>query len=353
MKPAGRTDLRTLTRTELGQVCAGLGWPAYRARQLANWLWHKGASSFEAMTDLGKEQRRILAEQFVLDPLQPAAVTADADGTTKFAFRLSDGAIVEAVHIPERDRRTACVSSQVGCGLACRFCATGRLGLTRNLAWHEMAVQVLAVREFLRRSSLDARRSTLTNVVFMGMGEPMLNLTAVLEAVRVINDDEALGIGARHITLSTSGIIDGIRSYARFPLQTRLAVSLNASDDETRTRLMPVNRDQPLDALIAAVRDYCRNWGKRVTFEYVLVAGVNDRSQDPGQLGRLLKGIPCKLNLIPLNPFAGCELRPPEPDAVEAFARSLWPLVPAVTVRRSKGAGISAACGQLAGALPR
>jgi 23S rRNA (adenine2503-C2)-methyltransferase len=341
------TDLRSLTLAQLEAFCAELGWQRYRARQLYNWLWHKGAPAIDAMTSIGKEQRRLLGEKFSVGRLEPTRTDAAEDGTTKFAFELVDGAVIESVYLPEDDRRTVCVSSQVGCGLACEFCATGRLGLKRNLAWHEIAAQVLAVREFVRRSSPGTRHPTVTNVVFMGMGEPLLNLDAVNTAIGVINDDEALGIGARHITVSTSGISDGIRAYARSPLQTRLALSLNASDDSTRSRLMPVNRTHPLAEVMAAVRDYAAAKGKRVTLEYVMVAGVNDRDVDVRQLGALLKGLPCKVNLIPLNPFPGCALRPPGIEAIEAFARRLWPLVPAVTIRRSKGSAVLAGCGQL------
>ena len=381
------TDLRSLTKEQVEKLCLDLGWQRFRARQLYDWLWHKGAQSLDAMTNLSKEQRRLLSEKYslggwdmtVLRPAQfllsdssdrvPTPIVASRapgdgplvtisstlaaeDGTVKFTFRLADGAVIESVYLPEGDRRTVCVSSQVGCGLACDFCATGRLGFRRDLAWCEIAAQVLAVREYVAahlRSPAVSHEPALTNVVFMGMGEPFLNYDAVIEAVRVINDNEALGIGARHITISTSGIPKGIRAYAQFTLQTRLALSLNASDDETRSRLMPVNRQFPLKEVMAAVRAYAEAKGKRVTLEYVMVAGVNDRNEDVQQLARLLHGLPCKVNLIPLNPFPGCDLRPPSPAHVEAFAKKLWPLLPAITVRRSKGAEVMAGCGQLAG----
>jgi len=189
----------------------------------------------------------------------------------------------------------------------------------------------------------------ITNVVFMGMGEPFLNFDATIEAARTINAESGLGIGARRITISTSGIPEGIKAFTQVPQQFRLALSLNASDDETRSKLMPVNKIHPLKEVMAAIRTYTDAKGKRVTFEYVLVDGVNNRDKDVKQLAVLLKGIPCKVNLIPLNPFPGCELQAPTPESVEVFARKLWPLVPAVTVRRSKGASILAGCGQLAG----
>jgi 23S rRNA (adenine2503-C2)-methyltransferase len=247
------------------------------------------------------------------------------------------------------------VSSQVGCRLGCDFCFTGTLGFTRDLSWHEIASQVLSVRSFVIRPSSPTpgpqslAPNPISNVVFMGMGEPFLNYDATIEAARTINAESGLGIGARRITISTSGIPDGIRAFIQVEQQFRLALSLNASDDETRSRLMPVNKLHPLKEVMAAIREYVAAKGKRVTFEYVLVDRINNRDKDVNQLVALLKGIPCKINIIPLNPFPGCELRAPSEQSVDTFAKKLWPLVPAVTVRRSRGARILAGCGQLAG----
>ncbi len=343
------TDIRSLTRAQLEGYCAERSWPRYTAAQVLAWLWQKGVRTFDEMTNLSKEKRARLAADFSLGWLELEQVLADSDGTKRFTFRLADNEVVESVFIPDQERRTVCISSQVGCGLGCAFCATARIGLRRNLAWHEMCLQVLAVREQVRGAVSDAGAPPLTNVVFMGMGEPFLNYDAVIEAIRVMNHDQGLGIGARHITVSTAGIPTGIRAYARFPLQTRLAVSLNASDNETRSRLMPVNRDHPLEELMAAVREFVRIKDKRVTFEYVLIDGVNNRDQDAVQLARLLRHVPCKVNLIPLNPFPGGRFQVPAPAEVERFAAQLYPLLPAVTIRRSRGARILAACGQLAG----
>ncbi len=346
-------DIRSLTLPQLEALCAELAWPRYTASQVFAWLWRKGVRTFDEMTNLSKKKRARLATEFLLGWLEPERVIADSDGTTRFTFRLADDAVVESVYIPEQNRRTVCISSQVGCGLGCAFCATARLGLRRNLAWHEMCSQVLAVRDYVRRLVPDDPGPPLTNVVFMGMGEPFLNYEAVINALTVINHEQGLGIGARHITVSTAGIPDGIRAYARLPLQTRLAVSLNASDDETRSRLMPVNRDHPLQELMAAVREFVRIKDKRVTFEYVLIDGVNNRDRDVTQLARLLRNLPCKVNLIPLNPFSNCRFRPPSPADIERFAAQLYPLLPAVTIRRSRGSGILAACGQLVGGTGR
>jgi 23S rRNA (adenine2503-C2)-methyltransferase len=358
-------DLRSLTLAQLEALCAELGWPRYTAGQIFTWLWQKGVDDFDAMTNLSKERRTLLAERYSLSRPEVFRTLDDEDGTTKFTFKLEDGNVIESVFIPDNERRTVCVSTQVGCKLGCDFCFTGTLGFKRDLAWHEIAAQVLTVRQHLgsHKSQGEGPKSgaapdlsispfpfpLITNVVFMGMGEPFLNYDATIEAARTINAENGLGIGARRITISTSGIPDGIRAFTQLPQQFRLALSLNASDDETRSKLMPVNRIHPLKEVMAAIRAYTDAKGKRVTFEYVLVDGINNRDEDVKQLAALLKGIPCKVNLIPLNPFPGCELKAPTAESVEAFARKLWPLVPAVTVRRSKGASILAGCGQLAG----
>ncbi|MBN2465410.1 23S rRNA (adenine(2503)-C(2))-methyltransferase RlmN [candidate division WOR-3 bacterium] len=371
MKP----DLRSLTLVELQSESAALSWPRYAADQVFTWLWQKGVDDFGAMTNLSKERRALLAERYTIGRLELLRTQNDDDGTTKFTFKLADGNIIESVLIPSggditrssstgivsqagSDRTTVCVSTQVGCRLGCGFCYTATLGFKRDLAWHEIASQVLSVRSFVPRPSSFASSSPspsplapspISNVVFMGMGEPFLNYDATIEAAKTINAENGLGIGARRITISTAGIPDGIRAFIQVEQQFRLALSLNASDDETRSRLMPVNKLHPLKEVMAAVREYTAAKGKRVTFEYVLVDGVNNRDKDVHQLAALLKGIPCKVNLIPLNPYPGCELKAPSDQSVHAFAKKLWPLVPAVTVRRSKGARILAGCGQLAG----
>ena len=347
-------DLRSLTLAQLEALCAELGWPRYAAGQIFTWLWQKGVDDIAAMTNLSKERRALLAERYGISQPELLRTIDDEDGTTKFTFKLEDGNVIESVFIPDNDRATVCVSTQVGCRLGCAFCCTGTLGFTRDLVWNEITAQVLAVRQHLGNLKSGAPPSSLlppplTNVVFMGMGEPFLNFDATIEAAKTINAENGLGIGARRITISTSGIPEGIKAFTQVPQQFRLALSLNASDDETRSKLMPVSKLHPLKEVMAAIRAYTDARGKRVTLEYVLVDGVNNRDKDVKQLAVLLKGIPCKVNLIPLNPFPGCELEAPTPESVETFARKLWPLVPAVTVRRSKGASILAGCGQLAG----
>jgi 23S rRNA (adenine2503-C2)-methyltransferase len=374
-------DLRSLTLVELQSEFAALSWPRYTADQVFIWLWQKGVNDIAAMTNLSKERRALLAERYSLRLPELLRTLDDEDGTTKFTFKLADDNVIESVFIsesprppltpspqppaPDSGRRTVCVSTQVGCKLGCDFCFTGTLGFKRDLAWHEIAAQVLAIRQHMGSVKSQGENSKsgsapdfaispfpfplISNVVFMGMGEPFLNYDATIEAAKTINAEQGLGIGARRITISTSGIPAGIRAFTQLPQQFRLALSLNASDDETRSDLMPVNKLHPLKEVMAAIRDYTDAKNKRVTFEYVLVDGINNRDKDVKQLATLLKGIPCKVNLIPLNPFPGCDLTAPSEQSVEAFARKLWPLVPAVTVRRSKGASILAGCGQLAG----
>ncbi|MBM3313824.1 23S rRNA (adenine(2503)-C(2))-methyltransferase RlmN [candidate division WOR-3 bacterium] len=338
------TELRSLTLGQLATLCSELNWPRYVADQLFTWLWAKGVNDLAEMTNLSKEKRAWLAERYSLSLPQVQRVVNDSEGTFKFTLQLVDGHLIESVYLPEHDRRTVCVSTQVGCKLNCRFCYTGRMGFKRDLAWHEIASQVLLVRALAPRPSPLA----ITNVVFMGMGEPFLNYDATIEAAKTANAANGLAIGARRITISTAGIPAAIRALAELPHQFRLALSLNAADEHTRSELMPVNRLHPLSEVMDAVRYYVRAKGKRVTFEYVLVEAVNNRNQDAVRLAALLKDIPCKVNLIPLNPFPGCELRAPADRSIQAFARQLWPLLPAVTIRRSKGAGILAGCGQLA-----
>lgn len=335
------TDIRSLTLPGLEALAVELGWKAFRGRQVYKWLWQKGAAGFEEMTNLARDARALLAARFRVFPPEPVARLDDPDGTVKLSLRLEDGSTVETVFIPDAGRRTVCVSTQTGCALGCAICRTATLGPGRNLAWHEIAGQVL---EAGRRT--DER---ITNVVLMGMGEPLLNYENVTRALVELNRDHGLCIGARKLTVSTAGVPDRVREFARFPLQARLAVSLNGADDETRTRLMPVNRRWPLAELVPAVREFVEVRGKRVTFEYVLVAGVNDRGQDALRLAALLHGLPCKVNLIPFNPFKGCDLAAPDPATVDRFRDLLLPRLPAVTVRRSRGRDILAACGQLAG----
>ncbi len=337
------TDIKSLTLEQLSQIGEQNGWEPYRARQIFTWLWQKDANSFAEMTNLSKTLRQQLAQNFFISHLTPICTHSSPDGAIKITFRLSDNNIIESVLISDEDRRTFCVSTQVGCPLGCRICATGQLGFKRNLQWFEIVEQIQGI---TRATGIKP-----TNIVFMGMGEPLLNLSQTLEAVRVINSNYGLKIGARRITISTAGIPQGIRELARFPLQIRLAISLNAPTDELRSQLMPINRQSPIKKILEAVREYYHLTHRRVTFEYVLIDRVNNRPEDIQRLPQLLKSIPCKINIIPFNPFPGSPFKAPPPSAVQKFALALYPHLPAVTIRKSKGATVFAGCGQLAAVL--
>lgn len=334
------TDLKSLTPSALAAFVAELGWELYRVKQLYAWVWQKGITDIDAMTNLAKPKRVELKARAFISALPVARRLSAPDGTTKYLFALADGLTVETVFIPDPPRRTVCVSTQVGCAMACDICYTGQMGFKRNLAFHEIADQVRQI----------PAPEPVTNVVMMGMGEPFLNMDEVLKAGETLNDDLGLRIGARHITISTAGIPDGIRRLADYPRQFKLALSLNAPDDETRSRLMPINRKHPLAEVFNAIRYYTDKTHKRVTFEYVLLRGINDRPEQARMLVRLLKYIPCKINLIPFNTCPNRPYQPPTPAAVQAFAEVLYPELPAVTIRKSKGSEIMAACGQLNGA---
>lgn len=360
---ASKLNLKSLDLPALETFVSGLGWEKYRARQIFTWLWQRGVSDWDMMTNISKEYRARLAEQAFISGLCLLRVvpdhtdkTDDCLVTAKFLFELEDGERIESVLIPEPPRLTVCVSSQVGCPLGCKICATGQQGFVRNLQFYEIADQVVQVACNIGRvRNRDARAGSeraVTNVVLMGMGEPLLNLDEVLKACEIINSDIGLRIGARHITISTAGIPEGIRRLAEYGKQFKLAVSLNATTDEQRTRLMPINAKYPMAVLFDAIRYYTGKTRRRVTLEYVLIQGVNDSGADAQRLIRMLKHLPCKINLIPFNPFpagvvAGWQR--PSDRSLEEFAARLYPELPAVSIRKSRGLRIRAACGQLAG----
>lgn len=334
-------DLKSLTLAEIIELVGELGWEEYRAKQIFTWLWQKGITDISQMANLAKSKRSLLKEKFYISELKLVVSQTAKDNTKKFLFGLADGLNIESVFIPERNRKTVCVSTQVGCALGCRICYTGKMGFKRDLKFFEIADQVLQVQKITGER--------LTNVVFMGMGEPLLNFAECLKAIELLNSDFGLNVGARKITISTIGITDKIYKLAQFPLQFKLAISLNGTDDKTRNYLMPFTKRYPLKELIEAIRYYTKLKKKRVTFEYVLVKGINDRKEDVVRLRQMLAGFLCKINLIPFNQFPGCELKVPSLAEVERFARYLYPFLPAVTIRKSKGAEILAGCGQLSG----
>ncbi|MCS7258711.1 MAG: 23S rRNA (adenine(2503)-C(2))-methyltransferase RlmN [candidate division WOR-3 bacterium] len=333
-------NLKAYTLEELITELEKFGWEKYRAYQIFSWIWQKGISDINLMTNLSKEKRQVLQSKFYIGSLKVIDQKIASDGTTKFLFELEDGNCIESVFIPESTRKTVCVSSQVGCPLNCKICYTAQAGFKRNLKFYEIADQVLQIQNILG--------IRVTNVVFMGMGEPFLNYTEVLKAIYLLNSDYGLNIGARKITVSTAGIIPQIYDFSTFPLQVKLAISLNATTDKIRDILMPINKKYPLKELIKAVKHFVKQKNKRVTFEYVLIKEINDTDDDIKRLIKLLKDIPCKINVIPFNPYPKSPFEAPSIKETTAFVNKLYPKLPCVTIRKSKGADILAACGQLA-----
>lgn len=338
-EPSG-TPLVGLDREELTAFVRSLGEPRFRADQLFGWIYARAAGTFEEMSNLPRSLRRRLEDEARIGVLRPERrQRSEIDGTVKFLFELPDGRRIESVLMFEEGRRTLCISSQVGCAIDCSFCATGQMGFVRNLSPGEIVDQVLAVQRL--------EQLRVTNVVFMGMGEPFHNYDAVLKACRLISDPEGLNIAARRIVVSTSGLVPQIVRFADEGHKFRLATSLNATTDEIRNQLMPLNRRWPIAELLDAARYYTRKARRSVTFEYVLLEGVNDTLEDAQRLKALLTPLRCKLNLIPYNPTRGSYVRPSE-DRLLRFYRALRGLRVPVTLRWSKGVDIDAACGQLA-----
>ena len=337
-----RENLKDFSVERLRERFAADGLRPFRADQVAAWLYKRGVEDPNAMTDLARDTREALATDWDARALDAASVARSRDGTIKAALRARDGAVVEAVLIPEEDRTTLCVSTQVGCPMACSFCATGALGFTRNLRTAEIIDQVCRMGELLPPE----RR--IDNLVFMGMGEPLLNTEAVVEAVRLLIHPRAFAMSPRRVTVSTVGVVPQIAPLlASVPVN--LAVSLHATRDEVRDALVPLNRQYPLAALLDGLRALDDVNPKRpVFFEYTLIEGVNDTQEDARRLPGLLHGIPAKLNLIPMNAHPDSPHRPPSPRVVDAFMREVAGRGFPVTVRRSRGPDIQAACGQLA-----
>ena len=337
-----RAQIKDLSLEALRTRLDADGVARFRADQIAAWLYVRGVDEFEAMTDLGQELRERLAGAFETRSLEIESVQASVDGTVKAALRTRDGAVVESVLIPEEQRTTLCISTQVGCPLACSFCATGAMGFTRNLRTGEIVDQVCQMRRLLP----PGRR--ITNVVFMGMGEPLLNLPAVVEAARLLLHPKAFAMAPRRVTVSTVGIPGRIERLLR-EVPVNLAVSLHATTDEVRDQLVPLNRRFPLQRLLDTLRALESLTRRRpVFFEYTLVAGVNDAVEDARRLAPLLRGIPAKLNVIPMNPHADSSLGPPDAGTVDRFVAAVAESGLRVTLRRSRGQDIDAACGQLA-----
>jgi 23S rRNA (adenine2503-C2)-methyltransferase len=342
-----KPDIKSLQFHELEKVVEAFGEKPYRACQIADWLYQKRAQTFDQMTDLPRDFHVRLSHRFALNKMGVIRVLGSGDTTRKFLFRLSDESLIETVLIPaspalygsRSDRRTLCVSTQVGCAYGCKFCASGLEGFSRNLRPNEIVDQIIAVER--------ETGEKIDNIVFMGMGEPLANLDNVMRAIGIINAPWGLGIGARHITVSTSGLAPQIRQLADQTLQIRLAISLHGATDEVRNQIMPVNRRYNLETLLAACDYYARNKKQRLTFEYILIANVNDSLDQARRLGRIARRLEAKVNLIPYNTVHGLPWSRPSPEQQEQFLSIVRASGVAATLRREKGHDIDAACGQL------
>jgi len=366
-----KADIKSLTDDELAAQLQAWSEPGYRARQVMDWLYARRATSWEAMTNLPKPLREKLSTTFILRTLELVRKQGAPDATQKFLWRLADGAFIESVLIPANpalygeasDRHTLCVSTQVGCAYGCKFCASGLDGWKRNLQPHEIVEQVLAVERWAAESAVSCQKPgasggmptratghglrTVDNLVIMGMGEPLANYDHLLKALRILNAPWGGGVGARKITISTSGLAPQIRQLADEPEQFRLALSLHGATDAVRNKIMPVNRKYPLVELTAACEHYQRKKRRMLTFEYILIAGVNDNLDQVPPLARLAQRLHAKVNLIPYNTVEGLPWRRPAPAQCEAFLVALEKQKVLATLRREKGGDIDAACGQL------
>jgi len=337
-----RINLLGCSLTELEQIAADLEDKSFKGRQLFKWLYNSGQYDFDKMTNLSLQLRKKLKQKYIFQELNLTDKKRSRDGTEKLLFRLDDNKLIETVIIPEGDNKTICVSSQAGCALGCRYCATGQLGFGRDLTVGEIIGQLLCVRNLHGDKALG-------NIVFMGMGEPLLNYDNLIAAVEIISSELGLSVSAKKITVSTAGIVPRIYSLADSGLKVNLAISLNSAVETKRWKLMPIAKKYNLDKLFEAARYFARKRKKRVTFEYILFEGVNDSKTDARKLAEKIKGIPCKINLLAYNPVDGLGYNRPSDEQVDSFARILYPMAPVVTVRKSRGNDIAAACGQLAG----
>ncbi|UCG78758.1 MAG: 23S rRNA (adenine(2503)-C(2))-methyltransferase RlmN [Nitrospirota bacterium] len=336
-------DLKSLSEEEIHRSMENEGLPKFRARQLLHWLYERNVSDIESITELSKELRSRLSRSYFISKPKLAREEVSQDGTSKYLFELSDGQDIESVLIPDGDRLTLCVSSQAGCYLKCAFCLTGKAGFRRDLKHYEITDQVLSVNNIIYPKRI-------TNIVLMGMGEPLLNFDNVAKAVDLIT--KYVKISKRRITLSTAGIAKELNRIGRDMQMVNLAVSLNAPNDVTRSMLMPINRKYPLKDLIKACREFPLPTRRRITFEYIMIKDTNDSVKDAVDVVKLLKGIPSKVNLIPLNPVAGIMLERSSDRTIHEFQKILLKNNVTAIIRKSKGADISAACGQLRGKHP-
>lgn len=338
-----RVDLKEMNRAELESFASSLGLELFRGRQLFRWIFQKGTADFDIMENLSKKVRSELKEKSFISELAVAEMLKSCDGSVKFLFRLDDGLFIESVLIPEKKRLTLCVSSQAGCALQCRFCATGRMGFERNLTSGEI------VDQFLQAQKYSEKR--ITNAVFMGMGEPTLNLKNVFKACEIMSDDYGPFLSRKKITISTVGVVHTLKRFVSQAGRLGLAISLHSADEEVRRKIMPVSEKNKLRDIMAEAKRYTELSGRRVSFEYLLLGGVTDSVDDARKLVRLIHGIPCKINLIRYNPVDRLPFKRPREEDVQRFKEYLYPRTYAVAVRESRGLDINGACGQLAGVV--
>ncbi len=337
-------DLKNFNQEQLVSFVESLQQPSFRGRQVFSWLYRPGITDFAQMTDLAKDFRILLQEKAYVSQFRDPAIEISRDGAVKFGFFLDDQAVIESVLIPEEDRNTLCVSSQVGCAMACSFCVTGTMGFTRNLKPAEIINQVCAVRDWMD----ETQRGKLTNLVFMGMGEPLANLENLLVALSILTEQRGLDFASRRITVSTCGLVPQMLELGQ-KTDVNLAVSLHAVDDETRSSIMPVNRKYPLDILMQACADFPMKKRQRVMFEYTLLEGINDSDETANALADLLEEVPCKINLLAMNKADDSGVfRSPSRERILRFQKILRDRKYTVFIRQSRGEDISAACGQLA-----
>jgi 23S rRNA (adenine2503-C2)-methyltransferase len=336
-----RTDVADAEMAELEELLAAHGAPRFHARQLFQWIHRRGVTDFDAMTDLGRDLRARLNREFQVTTPHVAGQERSADGTTKFLLELADGKLIEAVYIPDTPANTFCLSTQVGCAMKCAFCLTGKMGIVRNLTAGEIVGQVRVLARELQM--LDKR----FNIVLMGMGEPLHNYDATMKALRMLADEHGLAVSPRRVTLSTVGVLPALERLATEPLMPNLAISLHSTTEDQRDMLVPINRKYGLKELLDACRRFPLKRRNRITFEYVMLAGINDSPEDARRLVKLLSGIKAKVNLLPLNEAAGIPFDRPSDERVNRFAQILADHHLTVSVRKSRGRDIRAACGQL------
>ncbi|RKZ08542.1 23S rRNA (adenine(2503)-C(2))-methyltransferase RlmN [bacterium] len=336
----GKVNIKDLTRADLTEQLIQMGEKRHRASQIYQWLFKKWIETFDDMSNISKSLREKLDRHYYISKLEPIdSVQSSSDGSRKFLLACEDGSIIETVLMETAGHKTICISSQVGCPVGCKFCRTGAGGFVRNLSSDEILNQVI----YFKKHHLEPHKRF--NIVFMGMGEPMLNMVSVIKAIEILNDESALALGEKRITLSTVGFVEKIKRLIDSNAKFKLAISLNATDDATRRKIIP--NASNIRELLDAAEQFAIARDTRVTLEYVMLEDINDTAEDASRLAEMTTGRPFKINLIPFNEWEGCEFKTPSEERIDEFIRVLLPVAPAVTVRRSRGSDISAACGQL------